>query len=139
MPENEPLDLDAYEPESSPGPTFRFDKREWHCRPADEVGQWVWDELAAAAAQQTTTLVRLGDFFRQALVPAESDDFMAMLNRPDSPMTRAHANKLIEYVLTEMADRPTQPPSSSGDGRQRTRVTSPGAASSRATRRASAG
>jgi hypothetical protein len=157
-------DFDAEVEARPPSCTFRLGGREWACRDGQDV-PWatVRDLMLGAAtssgysAEQAQDMVesgqsaakmaeglagslaQIGPFFRAMLVPGQADDFEAMINSPDSPLSVAKIGELMAFIAQSVL-RPTQAPQASSPGRKATKTTSKAASSSRAKKRtASAG
>lgn len=132
-------DFDAEEVETSFTPcVFKLGGKEWSCRPTEQVPFHVVERILEAARNDPNSAIQVGPFFRSVLVPEQVEEFMTMLNAPDSPLTLGLMPKVMEHVSTHVLNRPTERPSSSGAGSRRTGATSKAARSSPATRASTA-
>jgi hypothetical protein len=128
----EPFDLDAIEiadTPAEPSVVFRLDGRDWHCREREQLPVLVIEQLMG----QGSLLVE--SFFRNLLIPAHVQDFVALLHRPDCPLTLPRAQSLMQHLSEQVLNRPTVRSGLSGRGPQKTGATSKGGLSSPATRR----
>jgi hypothetical protein len=54
------------------------------------------------------------------LVPEDHERWQNLRSRDKDPVTIAQFNAILEFLVAEQTDRPTQPPSPSGSGRGKT-------------------
>jgi hypothetical protein len=129
--------------------TFNLGGRSWKIRDRDDVpfelikrlmGQApvaddASDEEKAVAAREV--VLQTGPFFEQTIVPEEVQDFIAMMNDPQSALTVGKLRPVMEYVsevvFSDEAERPTKRPKPSRRGPSATGATSKGSSSSRGT------
>jgi hypothetical protein len=131
------MDFDAEETEETSSPcTFRLGGREWACRPADQVPFSLIQRLVDVGGDDQKMTVQIAPFFRSTLAPEQVNEFMAMLDKPDSALTIGRVSKVMNHITTYVLSRPTERPSASGGGSRTTRATSKAASSSRATKAA---
>lgn len=123
------IDLDAIEVPDEPSVTFRLDGRTWACKDSEAIPATVVDMLG-------TGQVQIGPFMAAVLVPEDAEDFLALLNRPDCPLTIGRLQALIEPLSEKLLDRPTGRPALSRRGSRPTAVTSAAGRSSREQHRA---
>lgn len=128
MGEVENFDVDAVEPEKVIQCTFTLNGRKWRCRSRDEIDGRKVDAIIGG---------RLTDFefFKTVLVEEDVEDFAALLASPDIPLPLAKTTVLVEFLVKEVLNRPTERPVSSEAGPRNTRRTSEESSSSAATRR----
>jgi hypothetical protein len=118
----------------TPSCSFTLGGREWHCRSANEI-PWSFtrDLMLSDADDQSprTAVTRIDKLFRGILIPSEVEDFMTMVDAPDSAMTVEKLNPVVEFITKEVLRRPTPRSSASQPGSPRTRTTSKRGSSSR--------
>lgn len=124
--ENFDFDAAADEIEKVVQCTFTLKGRTWRCRSRDEID-----------AQKVNAIVggRLTDFefFQAVLVEEDVQDFAALLASADTPLPFGATTRLVEFMVAEVLNRPTERPASSESGPRKTKRTSGGVSSSAAT------
>lgn len=123
------FDADAVEVSDEVSCTFKLNGREWSCRDRDRIDARI---VGAVLGNGTMNVLQ---FFTEVLIPEDSEAFAEKLNAPDFPLPLARTQRLMEFLVEQILNRPTVPLGSSGGGRQTTRATSGESSSSRATRR----
>lgn len=108
--------------------TFKLNGQQWTCRNRKRVGAYVID--ATFTGQMTDLQFILG-----MLEPDDSRRFAESLPRDDFPFDVDQRNRLTQFLVERLVNRPTVPPASSGGGRRNTKPTSEESSSSQATRR----
>ena len=128
------LDLDGLEPSEGPTVTFTLDGRDWVCKTRGEIPALIVDGLLGAMPMRLDVLYRgllASTVERDGEQVDQGAEFVALLARPDSPLTLDRARRLAEAVAEAVLNRPTVPSARSPRGRQTTAATSKAASSSR--------
>ncbi|GIV03730.1 MAG: hypothetical protein KatS3mg015_2560 [Fimbriimonadales bacterium] len=60
----------------------------------------------------------------QFLIPEDHERWKRLRKQEENPITLRQFNAILEYLVSEQTDRPTQTPSPSGGGRGKTAVSS---------------
>jgi hypothetical protein len=120
------LDLDAIEVSTEPSLVFTLDGRDWHCKNRAAMPSVVVERLMLQQA------IKVEKLWHAILIPSDADDFIALLERDDSPLNLERMEKLSVRVAEAIFNRPTVRPASSGSGSRKTRATSKGNSSSAA-------
>lgn len=112
------LNLDDDGEVREPSCTFTFAGRDWRCRNAADVPFRLREKVFQldGDGENASLVVFVEPFFRGVLVPEDFDAFKAHLDEPDSPLTEAKFQKLIEFVSEKVFGRPTEPSASSSAG-----------------------
>lgn len=118
------LNLDEVEAPTEPSVVFTLDGREWVCKNRSAIPAFAVDALLTGGK------IRLGDFWRAVLVAEDGDDFVALLERPDSPLDLTRSQRLAETLAEAILNRPTRPSAPSPRGRLTTAATSKAGSSS---------
>lgn len=107
--------------------TFTLKGRTWRCRSRDEIDAQKIDAIIGG---------RLTDFefFQTVLVDEDVADFAALLTS-GVPLPLGATTRLVEFLVKEVLNRPTERPASSQDGPLNTKRMSEESSSSADTRR----
>jgi hypothetical protein len=130
------LDLDAIEASDEPSMTFNIGGRTWHCKGSDEIPWPIIEEFfkAQGSGDVSAVVMNVDTLFEAVLFPDEVEDFMAMKQDKQGPMTYKRFSELAKTVAEEVFGVPTEPPGISPTGRRPSARTSGGGSSSQAKR-----
>jgi len=121
---------DATEEEvKEPSCTFTLGGRTWTCRNRDDV-PWNLMQHILTVDDEGTAVVVVEPFFRGALIPADVDAFVELLNDPASALTEAKVKPIVEFITAKVTGRPTKPSSGSRRGSGKRKRSSAGGSSS---------
>lgn len=122
-------DFDAELPASEPSGTFSLGGRKWRVRSKDDTSIGF---LNVFTGEDGT--VKVGPFFRATIHRDDVEDFMALIEAPDGPLTKEKLEPVMDYVAQLALGRPTTPVADSSVGSKPTGRKSVAGSSSRGTR-----
>lgn len=128
-------DFDAETADTEPACTFRLGGRIWSVRARETVPFSMVQRIMDASKNATETAFEVGPFFKSVIVAEQVDDFVAMLNAPDSSVTLEKVTPILTFVFENLSGRPTVPAAQSSTGRKRAGRKSAAGSSSPATHR----
>lgn len=102
----------------APSCTFTLAGRTWTCKAATAL-PWNAKQTVFALkdGDDDTLLIQVEPFFRTVLVADDVEPFMTMLNDPQSAVTEAKLQPLMDFVFEQVFGRPTEPSANSSPGR----------------------
>lgn len=126
-----------------PGPTFTLEgvTRVWHCKPGRRLslGTMLRMYAAIAGGDEAAAVLQIGPFFKAVLVKEDREAFGELLDDDDSPLSIEMLQPVMEWLISELVARPSEPPGDSSPGASSTGPSSPGGSSSPATLQVASG
>lgn len=119
----------------TPAGAFRLGGRVWHVRKRADMP---WTKLPSPPENATSddeVRVYLFSLLEHFIVAGESDELLALLQSPQTPLTAEKAPELLRHITQLSLGRPTKRPSSSRGGSRGTKARSAANSSSRVTAR----
>lgn len=104
-------DFDADLPASEPSGTFNLGGRTWRVRSKDDTSIGFLNVFTGEDGN-----VKIGPFFRATIHRDDVEEFMALIEAPDGPLTKEKLSPVMDYVALLALGRPTTPVGSSSTG-----------------------
>jgi hypothetical protein len=98
--------------------TFKLHGEEFTCQ-ANVPGKVLLDLVAKGAEDDSGAAgaVMVNTFFKAVLLPESYERFDALATNPDKIVTVETIGQIVEWLMEQYADRPTERPELSPDGR----------------------